>query len=120
MVSKGIKPALFFFAYVVVVYTVQGASRPFCFDRAKGNICRGRPIRPSPNRNGTEDCCLEPNAMYYTNISLRIFHLLVGADCYPCNPTATHVKGKSVLQEGFALTKGMEEPNARAQDAETQ
>ena len=31
----------------------------------------------------------------------------------------THVKGKSVLQEGFALTKGMEEPNARAQDAET-
>lgn len=73
-----------------------GASRPFCFDRAKGNICRGRPIRPSPNRNGTEDCCLEPNAMYYTNISLRIFHFLVGADCYPCNPTGKPTSGKKV------------------------
>lgn len=29
MVSKGIKPALFFFAYVVVVYTVQGKSGKF-------------------------------------------------------------------------------------------
>lgn len=113
MVSKGIKPALFFFAYVVVVYTVQGASRPFCFDRAKGNICRGRPIRPSPNRNGTEDCCLEPNAMYYTNISLRIFHFLVGADCYPCNPTANPCERKVCPSGRVCIDKG----NGRAKCA---
>ncbi|XP_067056653.1 follistatin-A-like isoform X6 [Acropora muricata] len=113
MVSKGIKPALFFFAYVVVVYTIQGASRPFCFDRAKGNICRGRPIRPSPNRNGTEDCCLEPNAMYYTNISLRIFHFLVGADCYPCNPTANPCKRKVCPSGRVCIDKG----NGRAKCA---